>query len=337
MKKFFKGVILLLAAAVVAACLISLAAPKAKQIEYGITFSYPYAKSLGLDWKTAYLAILDELKPKYIRLSAYWDEVEAKQNVFDFQNDPANNSELNFQVYEAGRRGVKIVLALGRRLPRWPECHDPSWIQNLPRAEIETTQLSYMEAVVRQYKDNQNIIAWQVENEPFLSTFGICPPLDKNFLDTEIALVKKLDPARPVIVTDSGELSFWFSSGSRGDIFGTTFYRYVFSDVFKRYWTNHIPSLFYRFKAGLLELMHPGKQIAIMELEAEPWTTNGITSTPIDQQFKTMSLTNFNTIVGIAGQTGFSPQYLWGAEWWYWIKQQGHPEFWQAAQQLMQQ
>ena len=316
--------------------LVSLAAPRNSTIEYGVTFSYPYAKSLGLDWKAAYLAILDDLKPKRVRLSAYWDEVENTQNQFDFNNDPQNQSELNFQVNQAGRRGVKIVLALGRRLPRWPECHDPSWIGKLSADELQTAQLSYMEAVVRQYQNDPNIIAWQVENEPFLSTFGICPALDTNFLDTEIALVKKLDPSRPVIVTDSGELSFWFHSGGRGDIFGTTLYRYVFSDVFKRYWTNHIPALYYRFKAGLLRLLHPGKQIAIMELEAEPWTTNGIPNTPLDQQFKTMSPAQFDTIVGVARSTGFSPQYLWGVEWWYWMKTtQGHPEFWDKAKQLM--
>ena len=330
MKKFFKWLVIILASLFLLVWLISLAAPKNKNIEYGLTFSAPYAQSLGLDWKAAYVAILTELKPKNIRLSAYWDATEPQENVYNFD-------DLDFQVNKATDADAKIVLTVGRRLPRWPECHDPSWIQNLPQQTLQDDQLSYMETVVERYQNNPDISAWQVENEPFLGTFGICPPLDTNFLDTEIALVKKLDPTRPIIITDSGELNFWFKAGSRGDIFGTTFYRYVFSDVFKRYWTNHIPALYYRFKAGLLELMHPGKQIAIMELEGEPWTTAGIPNTPVDQQFKTMSIGNFNTIVSIAKSTGFSPQYLWGAEWWYWMKtKQNDPEFWQAAQKLMQ-
>lgn len=330
-KKFFAGLVALFVTLVLLACFLSLYAPRNSHIEYGITFSAPYAESLGLDWHQAYTTILDELHPKYLRLSAYWDSVEPSRDYFNFD-------DLDFQINNAQSRGVKVVLAVGRRLPRWPECHDPNWIGNLSKDELQTEQLSYMENVVRRYQNNSAIQAWQVENEPFLSTFGICPPLDKSFLDKEIDLVKNLDLARPVVITDSGELSFWLYSGGRGDIFGTTFYRYVFSDVFKRYWTNHIPAVFYRFKAGLLELLHPGKQIAIMELEAEPWTTAGIPNTPIDQQFKTMSLQNFNTIVSVAAQTGFTPQYLWGAEWWYYMKfDKQHPEFWDRAKQLLAQ
>ena len=71
-----------------------------------------------------------------------------------------------------------------------------------------------------------------------------------------------------------------------------------------------------------------------MELQAEPWTTKGIPNTPIEEQFKTMSLDKFNTITGIAYSTGFTPQYLWGVEWWYWMKQNNHPEFWEKARQL---
>jgi len=43
-----------------------------------------------------------------------------------------------------------------------------------------------------------------------------------------------------------------------------------------------------------------------MELEAEPWTTAGIPNTPIDQQFKTMSLDHFSTILAYARGTGLA-------------------------------
>jgi hypothetical protein len=328
-KKIFSTPIVWILAFILLIWLITLnAGPKNKHIDYGATFSEPYAKSLGLDWKQLYLAALDDLNLKNLRLSAYWDEVEQQKDKYDF-------TDLDFQVNQASQRNVNIVLAVGRRLPRWPECHDPNWIGGLSQADEQAAQLSYVETVVNRYQNNPHITVWQVENEPFLGTFGICPKLDTDFLDKEIALVKKLDPTRPVLITDSGELDSWLNAGSRGDIFGTTFYRYVFSDVFKRYWTNPIPAWFYRLKAGYLRLFHPGKQVVIIELEAEPWTTNGITSTPINEQFKTMSLDHFNTITSVAAGTGFSPQYLWGVEWWYWVKQQGHPEFWEAAKKLI--
>lgn len=329
MKTFFKWLISSLIVALLLVWFVSLFAPKAQKVAYGVTFSYPYAQSLGLDWKQTFQDILNDLKPKYLRLSAYWDATEPNKDQYNFD-------DLDYQIDQTSGHNTQVVLAVGRRLPRWPECHDPGWIQNLSPSALETAQLSYVETVVRRYQNYTNVSAWEVENEPFLSTFGICPPLNTSLLDSEIALVKKLDPSRPVIITDSGELNWWFSASARGDIFGTTFYRYVFSDVLKRYWTNfYFLPIFYRFKAGLIEMLHPGKQIAIMELEAEPWTTAGIPNTPIDEQFKTMSLDHFNTIVSYARATGFSPQYLWGVEWWYWMKQHDHPEFWDRVKQLM--
>lgn len=327
-KFFFKfGIVVVCLSLII--WLVSLnAGEKATNIEYGVTFSEPYAKSLGLNWKEVFLAMLDDLQVKRIRISAYWNEVQPEAEKYNFE-------DLDFQVNEASKRDVKIIMGIGRRLPRWPECHEPGWLKNLSVPAQQNAQLSYIEVVVARYSGNSHIEMWQVENEPFLGTFGICPKLDESFLDKEIALVKKLDPIRNIIITDSGELSFWFKAGSKGDLFGTTLYRYVFSDVFKRYWTNPIPAWFYRFKAGILRLVQPGRQVVIIELEGEPWTTKGILSTPIEEQFKTMSLSNFNKITSVARSTGFSPQYYWGVEWWYWMKTQGHNEFWERAKVII--
>jgi len=36
-----------------------------------------------------------------------------------------------------------------------------------------------------------------------------------------------------------------------------------------------------------------------------------------------------------ARDTRLPKQYLWGAEWWYWLKEEhDHPEFWERAQEL---
>ncbi|MEI9966698.1 MAG: glycoside hydrolase family 2 TIM barrel-domain containing protein [Candidatus Moraniibacteriota bacterium] len=97
-------------------------------------------------------------------------------------------------------------------MPRWPECHIPAWAAG-DTAMRQGALLDFMDETVRRYRDNGAVAFWQVENEPFLSQFGECPPLDVNFLESEISLVKALDPTRPVIVTDSGELSLWFPGG----------------------------------------------------------------------------------------------------------------------------
>jgi hypothetical protein len=330
MKKFFKWLICL-GLIVWALCyvLTLFAGPKAKTITYGATFSYPYAENLGLNWKEAYTAMLEDLNLKLVRIPAYWNLTESKQGEYNFEN-------LDFQLDEAKKHGAKVLLAVGRRLPRWPECHEPGWLKELSIPAQENAQLSYVETVVNRYASHPAVSGWQVENEPFLAGFGECPKPDSVMLDKEIQLVKSIDPMRPILISDSGELSMWISSGQRGDMFGTTLYRFVFSDVFKRYWVNYIPYWFYRVKAGLLRLLNPGKPVMIVELQAEPWTTKGILQTPIEEQFMTMSLKKFDTMISVAHSTGFSPQYLWGAEWWYWMKQNQHPEFWERAKELNQ-
>ncbi len=327
-----KKIFIALIVVIMAVWLVTLnAGPKAKTIRYGVTFSVPYAQGLGIDWKAAYSSVVTDLNVKLIRIPVYWDEVENTR-------DQYNWGDIDYMLSLAEQNHVQVILVVGKRLPRWPECHEPSWASKLSSADEQNAQLSYMETVVQKYEGNSAVTTWQVENEPFLSSFGLCPPLDVSFFDKEIALVKSLDPARPVLITDSGELNWWVYASARGDEFGTTYYRYVYSDVLHRYWTNfYFFSWFYRFKAGMLRLMHPGKPVIISELEAEPWTTAGIPDTPIDQQFKTMSMYNFNTIIAHASGTGFSPQYLWGVEWWYWMKQHGHPEFWERAKQLFDQ
>jgi hypothetical protein len=305
------------------------AGKKVKDPEYGVTFSYVYAQHhLGLDWKETYKSTLEELKVKKLRIPVYWNEVERKKDEFNFE-------AVDFQLDLASKHNAKVVLAIGRRLPRWPECHDPSWLKELPQSSQDNELLSYLETVVGRYQAHPAVEIWQVENEPFLGSFGECPLPRPELLDSEISLVKKLDPGKPILISDSGELSSWIQAGKRGDVFGTTLYRYVFSDVFNRYWVNYIPYWFYRVKGGLLRLLHPRKPIMIVELQAEPWTTKGIPNTSIEEQFKTMSPDKFKTMLGVAKATGYSPQYFWGVEWWYYMKvKQSHPEFWEESKSL---
>ena len=305
------------------------AGPKAKRPLYGVTFSPQQAESLNLDWKEVYKAMLTDLQVKRVRISAYWKRVEPKLGEYDF-------SDLDFQVKEAEARDAKLVLAVGRRLPRWPECHDPNWLKDLKTETAwQNELLAYIEAVVLRYKDSPAVEYWQVENEPFLGSFGECPKLDEKFFDRELALVKKLDPVRPIIVTDTGELALWIKAGQRGDVFGSTLYRYVFSDVFNRYWMNYNPYWLYRAKGGLLRLLNGKKELVIIELQAEPWTTKGIVNTPIEEQFRTMSLQKFKKMLSVGRAIGFEKQYLWGVEWWYWMRGQGHSEFWNQAKEIM--
>lgn len=296
-----------------------------QKIIYGVSFSPLHAEELGLDWKKVYGAVLGDLQAKNIRLSAYWQDIEPKEGVFDF-------SDMDFQMNEAKKAGVSVILAVGRRLPTWPECHAPEWEWPLSKEAGEAKLLEYIEKTVNRYKNYPNISYWQVENEAFFTIYAKewCKPFDEDFLKKEIALVKKLDPSRPVLLTDSGELGGWWGARKDGDVFGSSLYIYAWNKIFGSYKYPITPA-FFRVRQNFADMLFGEKKMILSELGLEPWLLVPIKDASIDLQLSRMDINKFNSIVSFAKQTGFGEQYLWGAEWWYYIKEKGHPEFWDTA------
>src|SRR3989339_2252386 len=89
------------------------------QTEYGVTFSQKYATSLELDWRETFLNLLDDLKIRKFRLIVYWDLIEKKSGDYDF-------TDIKWQLDEVQKRGGEVILTIGNRVPRWPECHWPT-------------------------------------------------------------------------------------------------------------------------------------------------------------------------------------------------------------------
>jgi hypothetical protein len=299
-----------------------------ERISYGISFNTLYAEELGLSWREVYDAFLDDLGARRLRLAAHWPMVEPEDDAFNFE-------ELDYQITRAEAAGASVILGVGRRLPRWPECHVPEWASELSWEAQQTEILEYIEAVVKRYKDSPAIIYWQVENEPFLTVFAYehCGDLDKEFLDEEIALVRSLDAARPILVTDSGNLGTWYGAYSRGDAFGTSVYVHLWNPETGPF-TTLLPPAWYRIKENLMELLYGEKQTFLIELSAEPWLIAPISDTDLETQFSRMNPEMFADIIEYARDTRFETQYLWGGEWWYWLTLQGEPEMWQMGKEL---
>jgi len=305
--------------------------PVPKTIIYGMSFNTFYAGELNLDWKETYDAILGDLGVRHLRLAAHWPMVEPVSGTYNF-------AELDYQISEAERLGAEVILAVGRRLPRWPECHVPEWAKKLEPAAKNEALLAYMEQVVNRYKGSPAVKYWQVENEPFLKAFAFehCGELDVVFLEREIALVRELDPSRQIIVTDSGNLGLWYGAYKRGDVFGTSVYVHFWNPELGQFRTI-IPPFVYRVKDNLLGFIYGEKPTLLIELSAEPWLVQPIVEVPIEVQFTRMDLDKFKDILSYAEGTRFERQYLWGAEWWYWLKKAGHPEFWDYGKTLFPQ
>ena len=234
--------------------------------------------------------------------------------------------------------GADIVFGVGRRLPRWPECHVPDWAQGLSWEEQKDEIREYVEAVVLRYKESPAIRYWQVENEPYLSVFANehCGDLDEEFLEEEIALVRSLDSSRPILVTDSGNLGTWTGAYRNGDAFGTSVYVHFWTPELGQFRTV-LPPWFYRIKENVVALFYGEKETFLIELSAEPWFLEPITAVDVEVQYGRMNVEKFNEIIEYARDTRYEKQYLWGGEWWYWLKMRGHEEMWERGQELFRE
>lgn len=298
-----------------------------EDVHLGMTFSSRYATDLGLDWRETYRALLDDAGVKRLRLPVYWDLVEREPGKRDY-------TDVDWQLDVAEESGATVILSIGQRVPRWPECHIPGWAKSRGDADRQAALKAFMRETVERYRDRSIITTWQVENEPFLVFFGECPPLDVAFLEEEVALVKSLDPARPVLLTDSGELSVWYRAAARGDQFGTTMYRKIYKGRLG-YVTYPIGPNFFRAKEQLVRLLTHQRHFSIIELQAEPWASGWVTNVPLEEQFITMNEQLLEDNVTYARRVGFEDIYLWGGEWWYWLKtKKDSPAVWEKGKEL---
>lgn len=325
MKQILFLITILITLLIIILLIVSLTIKPIERPTFGLTFSRFKAEYLNLDWRETYLAVLDDLKVKHLRLAAYWPDIEPQIDSFDFSN-------LDWQINEAEKRGAKIILAVGLRLPGWPECHLPEWAKDLDEDTKQMKVLDLIGRVVKRYQNRSSIVAWQVENEPFLKHFGLCPELDQHFFEQELALVRFLD-SRPIIISASGELSTWFDETHYADILGITIYRATWNKYFKYFYYPY-PPIFYYLRGQLIKFL-TYKRIIVVELQAEPWTPEGrLTELTFREQYKTMNLERFKNTINYAKRTGFDEFYFWGGEWWYWLKKMGDSSIWEEARNL---
>lgn len=302
---------------------------KNEEMIFNVSFSDIFAEQLGLDWKETYLAILDDLRPQKVRVAAYWWEIEKEQGVYDF-------SDLDWQVQTALEKNTDLVLAMGMKVPRWPECYIPQFYWD-DKEKREKALFEYLTVLVNRYKSYENIKIWQIENEPFLP-FGYCPfsTIEEEFVDREIELVRSIDNSRPIMITDSGEISYWHKAAKRADIFGTTLYKTIHKEPFG-YFEYPIGPNFFRVKAFLIGIFSSQKNVVICELQAEPWGPAQIYDMDdLNEHFKSMNAEKLAKMADFARKTNFSESYLWGAEWWYWLKtKKDLPEVWDTAKEIV--
>lgn len=298
-----------------------------KPMTYGVTFIPDYAQSLGVNPQQTMQALLN-IGVRQFRLTSYWSDIQPSAGQYDF-------SQLDWEFKLANEYHAKIILTVGLRQPRWPECHPPSWINTAkPMATWEPQLLAFMTQVINRYKHNPALEAWQLENEYFLKGFGQCNNYSRQRLITEYNLLAKLDPQHTIILGRSNNAIGIPIGKPTPDMYSISVYKRVWdANVTHRYFEYPYPAWFYAFLAGLQEI-YQGKNMIIAELQAEAWAPDNKTLTQISlsQQDKSLNATRLKHRFSFGKATGMKDAIMWGAEYWYYRKVVLHdPSLWNVA------
>lgn len=290
----------------------------------GVTFSTTYARWLGVDSRELFRAALDDLQVRRFRIPVYWNDIERVKG-------QVNWSELDWMMSEAESHGADVTLAIGMKVPRWPECYIPAWAMTDDARVDRDALFVFLETVVERYKNSAALVRWQVENEAFFS-FGACPEADAALVAEEIAFVRSLD-SHPIQMTASGELEPWLLSGRLTDVLGTSLYRKtrnpLIGDV-----TYPIPAWFYNVRSWMIGFWV--EDVVISELQAEPWRdADPLERTPADWNER-FGADDLHENIEYASRTGIPEAYLWGVEWWYWMRLHGESGLWEEARKQFQ-
>lgn len=198
---------------------------------YGFSYSFEQASWYGLDSRDAFIQLLDSVHFDWVRLPFFWDQMV-------LENGDLAIEDLKFAIGEAKKRNVKVVIALGAKTPYYPEYHLPKEVAAQIRfgetiglkSPIAADILSIDEKLVSQLALYDNIVAWQVENEPYLANVNNWK-IGKDLLSAEVDVVRTADPKkRPVIINHVAPAVFdWrykslVSILKPGDIFGVNAY-----------------------------------------------------------------------------------------------------------------
>lgn len=293
----------------------------------GVSFSQKQAERYDVDWRANYRAILSELKPKHVRISAYWDRIEPRPGIYDF-------SELDWMLEQAHLANAEVTVVVGQKNLRWPECYYPPWLNTANTVEVQSRANTMVAATVSHLRSRPALARWQVENEFLLRSYGKCPlaALTRAQLQREVSTVRRLDPARPIVLTQSDQFGFPLF-GPFADWFGFSMYRWSYNEDFG-YFRYPQPGAYNWLKAAWVEFL-THQQVKIHELQAEAWGKTGNEYLPLAEQYKTMNPAQLRDNVQYARDTNIRQFDLWGAEWWYWLKVvKNQPAMWEEVKNV---
>lgn len=274
---------------------------------------------LGLDYRETFLKIMQPREFELIRLGAYWNRIERVSGEFDFV-------ELDWLLAQCKQRGVKVMLTVGMKAPRWPEFHLPKWVgEDLQSEDLQNATLDFVERVAQHVQiEFAEVIEYiQVENEPY-HKFDVNAnrALPYSLVAREIQLVRKyLRPHQKVALTCGLSMTvplFWQDLYAMvqcvrlADVVG--FNVYVKMGVEGgRYITTH-PMFFAQLKMYRWVLERFGKETFIAEMQNEPWEHGAMVHVG-KVEYPSWSEQQTAVLLSRLESCGFRTILEWGCEW----------------------
>lgn len=296
----------------------------------GTSFSQVQCRHLKMtdaETRETYLKILD-MGFDLVRIGAYMDEIDERG--FDF---------LNWQIEEAEKRGVKLMLNVGIKVQRFPEFHPPKNMRDRLKFWEKSHQtigeddqtfeevVSNTRNVIQKYKDKEIIKYWQIENEPFdRLSFANNHIVAQRLHDKQVEVLKQEIPSAKrarsgaVGLPDSEE-NFRDMVKDKPDVGGFNVY-YSVPTPFGGYYTLS-DSDFDKLALKARVLKENGITPIIFESQAEPWE-NG---SPVHTEDREYPSSNPDIAIRLAsklGSIGYDTVMLWGAEYWIYRANRGN-------------
>jgi hypothetical protein len=316
----------------------------------GTTFSPLQCYYMGLDFRQAFQAIV-RLGLDRIRLGAYWNVIEPQPLVFDF-------SELDWLLDQCAQHQIEVALAVGMKVPRWPEFHFPQWVSDRCDTGAGTEPLDqrspvaaelalqFVERVVAHCKTAPALKYWQIENEPF-TQLDIAGGrwLSAEFVQREIELVRsgKL-PTQKILLTNAIHLPTpkptedepaFRDSLRLADAVGINVYTKVPMGNSGQYLAPR-PEFWRTLQDWQGVLRSADREAWIAEAQAEPWEAAQLVAMQ-RLNYPSASPLQMRNLVHQLRDLGYGTILLWGCEYWYWQKQQNQNLWWWQVEQLVKE
>lgn len=312
----------------------------------GVSYRPLQAEALGLEPEEVLRRAVG-LEFDIIRIGAYWNRLEPGPGEFE-------PGELDRAIDLVEGAGKRVVLAVGAvKTFGYPELFVPPHQLAAPiREGMLVTQRSHPELaaaaqafvgrIVARYRERGCILAWQVENEAVDPLgFEHSWRLAREFVAAEVAVVRSLDPGRPVLLngfvptaTSVRVTQRWRTRGQgdslavaleQADLVGLDLYprnaalalggHSLYLDGAGLPW-NRVPW-------GRLDRLarEGGQRLWVSEGQAEPWERQTVPPDPVGRVAYSCPperlILNYNRALGPPGAPPLVAAHLfWGLEYW---------------------